>query len=354
MLKRYRLPGLILVLLVVALALPQLASVFFLNLANTQIARALALPSDAPRRAAFLADAGANLARSLSYSRPARGSLAQARLALAQNDPAHAISIFDEADAATRNDFIAQFIWGETLWRAGQREAALEHWRTAGGQEYFRQALIRGGFTHQWQPLEEFARIAIGLEPDFALAHYVLADALAKQDPKNPEALRELELAGGLTQDPEILSTILSRRGEILASLDRLKDALDSFSQARAIAPTDARPRTDYALVALRIDPNARVASITLLTQVVNDSPRYVEAYIALSQIAEDNAEAWLKMGLERNPNNAALLFALGQYYARQDRIGEARAAMISAIQNEKRADLLQQYAQALQVLPAP
>ncbi len=350
--ERLRILGIFLVLVLVALALPQLADIFFFNRANTQIARAVVLPTDAPDRAAFLADAHVNLARAQSFSKPARLALAEARLALAQNDVPGALAAFDSVDSSIQNDFIAQFVWADAAWRSDQRELAYTLWRAAGAREFFRRQMNRAQYAHQWKDAENFARIATGIDPSFAEARYTLGNALSQQNANPLEASSELDLARSLTQDKEFLSTILSRQGEILASQGQFQDALAAFNEARQYAPTDARPRTDYAVVSLKVDPNTKNQSVVLLKQVIGDSPWYSAAYIALAEISDTDADLWLKKGLEKNPKDASLLFALGQWYARQYRVSDARSALIAALQNETRADLLQEMARALAELP--
>jgi tetratricopeptide (TPR) repeat protein len=147
-----------------------------------------------------------------------------------------------------------------------------------------------------------------------------------------------------LTRDPDVKSRALSRQGEVLAEQGKLRDALDAFQRARGIAPIDARPRTGYALAQLQSDPGARDEAIALLVQVVSDSPWYTAAYIALAQIAEKNsdapgAEIWLKTGLGKNPNDPRLLLPLGELYARQNRVAEARATLELALKYETHTD---------------
>jgi cytochrome c-type biogenesis protein CcmH/NrfG len=60
----------------------------------------------------------------------------------------------------------------------------------------------------------------------------------------------------------------------------------------------------------------------------------------------------WLKKGLDKNPNDASLWLALGRWYARQQRVPEAKSALVTALQNETRADLLQEIARAITELP--
>lgn len=352
MFARLRLLGILLALVPIALALPPLASFFFLNLANTQIARAVKLPADVPSRAALLADADASLARAKTFSNPSRLGIADARLALAQNDLPRALAVFDSVGPPAREDFIAQFMWGDAAWRSGQREIAFAHWRAANAREYFRQQMNRAQYAHRWQDAENFARIAIGIDVSSADAHYVLANALSAQNPNSAEAFSELDRAQALTQDKEFLSTILSLKGEILATQNQFQAALAAIEQARQYAPTDARPRTDYAVVSVKLDANAKSQSVVLLTQVIADSPWYTAAYIALADISDADGEMWLKKGLDKNPSAAPLWFALGRWYAWHQRPAEAKAALVAALQNENRADVLQQIAQAIAELP--
>lgn len=351
MLERPRILGILLSLILVALASPYLAGIFFFNLANTQISRAVVLPGDAPDRAALLVDAESNLARARALSTISRLPLAEARAAIGRNDLTRALAALDSGDPSLQYDSIAQFDWGDAAWRAGRSETALVHWRSAGAREYFVQEMNRAQYAHRWPDAERSARIAIGIDPQQADAYFVLANALSESG-SNVEALMELERARGLTQDKEFLSTILSRKGEVLASEGQFQEALAQFIQARQLAPLDARPRTDYAVFSFRFDPSVQTQSIALLTQVLVDSPWYTAAYIALADMPGTDAEMWLKLGLEKNPNDASLFFALGRWYASQLRISEARTALNAAMRNETRADLLEQIALALAGLP--
>ncbi len=346
------------------LIFPRAANAWFLNLANTRIARAVSLPQDAPDRATALAEAGLILSRQ-NWHR--RAPLANARLLLARGEPQRAADALERSSAALQSDPIAQFIWGDAFWQSNQLVAAYTHWHAAGALEYFIRQAQRAADAHQWKDAENFARIAVGIDPAFAVGHYVLGDAWSHQE-RSSEALSELERARELTQDKELLAAIISRQGEILASQvadpatpsgSKWQDALDRFDRARAIAPVDARPRTGYALALLQLQPDAHEQAIALLTQVVDDSPWYIAAYVALADLSEsrgdlDGAEQWLEKGLAKNPNDARLLFRLGEYYARQHRRADAKATLVLAMKYETHADELQKITKALAGLNAP
>jgi tetratricopeptide (TPR) repeat protein len=350
--------GIILCLILIAFSFPQIAGIFFLNLANISIARAVVLPTDAPARAAFLSEAEDDFARSQSFAASPRAALAAVRIALARNDLQQALEFLNSSGEKPGNDPVAQFTWGLAEWRANNPDQAFVHWSEGNALEYFRQQMYRAQSRHEWKDARDAARIAMGVSPSFADAYYVLGDALSQLDVNDADAMRNLDRALELAQDRELVAAVLSRNGEILSSQNKLRDAIDVFTQARRIAPIDARPRTGYALATLQLDPRTRDQSVSLLQEVVNDSPWYVAAYIALSNISESSgqataAETWLKGGLRRNPNNPALLRALGQTYARQHRVDEARASLILAMRNEFHADLLQTIAKELAELPA-
>lgn len=349
--------GIILAIILIALLFPQLAGALFLNLANTQIVRAVSLPTDAPDRAGLLADADAHLARAKTLSNLPRAPLAEARIALARNDAEHAHEIFNTFGAALQNDSIAQFTWGDAAWRANQPELALAHWRAGNALEYFRQQMYRAQSHHEWKQAVDSARVAMGVNPASADAYYVMGDALSRQSLNDPEAIPNLDRARALTQDKELIAAILSRKGEILSAQNKLRDAIDVFNEARRIAPIDARPRTGYAIASIQLDPSTVDQTVVLLRQVVVDSPWYVAAYGVLSFIAESrgqvsDAQSWLETGLQKNPNHPTLLFALGQFYARQHRIADAQRTLILAMSNETHADLLQTIADTLAELP--
>jgi tetratricopeptide (TPR) repeat protein len=338
---------------IVAAISPQIAGAWFVNQANVAIAHATSLPLDSPQRASALIDAETDLNQARRFSDDGRVLLSQTRTLLARGDAASAARTFDQAGAELRTDPIARFVWADAAQQSGQALIAIDHWRTAGAYTYFSQQMHRATDSHQWQTAEEYARAAVGIEPHSADAHFVLGDVLSRQDENNAQALDELDRARELTRDPELLSTFLSREGEILASQGQLLQALDNFDQARAVAPIDARPRTDAAVTRLRLEPEARDQSVALLKRVVADSPWYTAAYIALASISETGgdakgAEDWLQKGLVHNVNNPDLLFALGQFYARQHRPDEARTTFVSALKYETRADNLQTIATAL------
>ncbi len=340
-------------LVIVAAIFPSIAGAWFVNHANVAIAQASSLPQDSSARSSDLIAAENDLssARGFLYSR--RALLAQTRLLLARGDAAGAARTFDQADASLRADPIARFVWADAAQQSNQATLAIEHWRAAGAYTYFSQQMHRAADSHQWQTAEADARCAVGIDPNSADAHFVLGEALSQQNINDPAALTELDRARALTRDPEVLSTIISRQGEILASQGNLQSALDYFNQARAVAPIDARPRTDYALTLLKLQPAARGQAVALLNQVVSDSPWYTLAYIALANISETEsdfkgAEDWLQKGLARNANNPDLLFALGQFYARQHRLDEAKSTLVLALKYETRADNLQAIADTL------
>jgi tetratricopeptide (TPR) repeat protein len=349
------LAAIIFTLLVLALAVPRAVSAMFLNLANVNIVRAASLPADATRRGVALAEAEAQLMQARTHPRAA---LAEARVALARGNPQRAADALRASGDALSDDPIAQFVWAEAEWQAGNPDAAFEHWRAAGALVYFLNQAYRVGDRHQWKQAENYARIAIGITPERAEPHYLLGDALTRQSPENREGLRALDRAEELARDNELLSTILSRKGEVMAAQARFDDALTYFDRARQAAPLDARPRTGAALVWLQTQPEKRAQAEALLMQVVIDSPWYVAAYDALARSAEARgdlmgAEEWYRKGLEKNRNDARLLFALGEFYARQNRLDEAKAMLLLALKYETRADDLQAITRALERLNA-
>ena len=162
-----------------------------------------------------------------------------------------------------------------------------------------------------------------------------------------------------MTHDKELLAAIISRRGENLAAQGKWQSAQNEFNRARIVAPIDARPRTGYALVVVQLEPTRRADAIGLLQQVIADSPWYSAAYIALADFSESTkdfsqAEQWLKVGLEKNPNEPHLLFALAQLYARQKRVEDARATFTNALQFETHADDFQNIVSDLSKLESP
>jgi tetratricopeptide (TPR) repeat protein len=226
--------GIILALILIAFSFPQIAGIFFLNLANTQIARGVVLPTDSPDRAALLAEADVNLTRAQSFSNFPRAALAAARIALARNDAPHALEILNLSGAPLGNDSVVQFTWGETAWRANQPELAFAHWRAGNSLEYFRQEMYRSTYRHEWKDAADFARIAMGVNPGFADAYYVLGDALSRLDVNDPEAVRNLDRVRELTRDKELIAAALSRKGEILTNQNKLSGLSTSFPRRGA------------------------------------------------------------------------------------------------------------------------
>ncbi|MEW5718703.1 MAG: hypothetical protein AB1817_08770, partial [Chloroflexota bacterium] len=271
--------------IVTALILPSAASAWRRNAANAQIARALRDNNSG----LSLQRAEAELAQARAWSAPRDPlvAFAQARVLLARGDASRAVETLRATGNALNDDFIAQFIWGQAEWQAGNADSAFARWRAAGALDYFANQSRRASFKHDWQAAEKYARIAVGIAPDHAETHYYLGDAMGYQSPGNPEAMRELERAAELTTEPEFLSTILSRQGELLVTQGKDRDALAAFDRARKIAPRDARPRIGYALSLLRLEPSAETRAVEILTQVVDDAPWTVSAHLALARIAE-------------------------------------------------------------------
>jgi len=352
----------IIALLVLAIvAFPSLASAGSLNLAHAGLARAMSLPQDSPHRIAALDQAQAHLARARDVpSTNPRVALAQARIWLARAEPQRAAQALRAADAGLQNDFIAQFFWAQAEWQSSNVNAAYAHWRTAGALTYFTQALNRARDRHQWDAMYASAQIAVGIEPANAEARYALGDALSHQPGATRVALAELARAFDLTADPELRATILSRQGEVLVEQGEYRAALELFARAMDLAPRDARPRVDYARAVLRFEPDARARAIDLLHQALAVAPWYSLAYSTLAEIAETQndlagAEEWYRKGLAHasRRNNADLLFGLAQFYARQNRVDDARATMILAMRYETRGDVLLIIARALEGLNA-
>lgn len=335
-----------------AVVLVRAAGAWSLNLANASIARAGSLPVDAPARSAELARAQTDLAQAHRFADLDRLALAQLRSLMLSGDTTDAARALADSNAVSE-DALTEFTRGNAAWRSGQPSRAFEHWRAAGAFTYFMQQAHRAADAHDWQTAAESASIAVGIAPASADARYVLADATSRLAPVTPAVFADLDAALSLTQDNEFRSTILSRKGELYASQGNLEQALASFEQARSVAPIDARPRTGYALVLLQLQPGSRDTAVTLLRQVVDDSPRYTAAYIALAGLAqsggdEAGAQAWLQKGLQRNPNDARLLLPLGELYARQHRMEEARATLVEALKYETHADALIEIAERL------
>lgn len=351
--ERFKILGVVIAALVIGVILfPPAVSAWFLNAANAQIARATT--ADSPERAVALANANTYITQARQFANEPRLSLAQARVLLAHGEAAWVGKAL--ANVVLDDDPIVQFIRADTAWQLRETEVAFAHWRAAGAFVYFVNQAYRALDKHEWRDAENFARIAVGIAPDQADAHYALGDALSRQNIADPAALRELKRTESLTRDPDIKSRALSRQGEILAEQDELRDALEMFQRARGIAPLDARPRTGYALTKLQLDPGARDESVALLEQVVGDSPWYTSAYIALSQIAEENsdalgAETWLKTGLAQNPNDPRLLLPLGELYARQNRVTDAKEMLAFALKHETHTDSRQAITRALEKL---
>ena len=350
---RLKIFGIIAALVMVVALSPRIAAAWLLNSANIKIAYAASLPQRSPLGFSALDDAENDLNQARGLAALARAPLAQARVFLQRGDAAGAVRALQAAGSALNTDSVAHWVWAEAAWQSNQPTVAFEQWRAAGAFEYFSQQMHRAQDAHHWQSAIDSARIAVGIDPQSADAHLVLGDALSRQDINNPEAARELARAQQLTSIPDLLSAILSRQGEILASQGKFQTAMDAFQHARAIAPIDARPRTGYALALLKLQPSATDQAVALLTQVVGDSPWYTAAYIALANIAEtkgdlQGAEEWYQKGLARNPDNPDLLLALGQFYARQNRVAEAKATLSLAMAHETRIDNLEAIVDAL------
>lgn len=338
------------------IALPSLAGVWHLNLANVQIARALALPIDSPNRLDALAQAEMHLNQARVWSEQPRLAIAQVRVWLARNEPQRAVDAIHQADSSLQNDAIAQLIFGTAEMRAGKPTAAYERWHTGGAYTFFINAAYRAQIAHRWNEAEQMAKLAAGVDPQNANAHYVLGDALSRKPEFVRDALSELESAEKLTHDPELRATILSRQGEILAAQNNFAAAFALFEKAMAVAPRDARPRTDFARLLLQTQPAARDRAEEMLEHAIAIAPWDTLAFATLAEIAEargdlKKTEDWYAQGLAHNPNHPALLFHRAQFYARQNRLADARQSMILALRYETRGDELLKIARALEAL---
>lgn len=338
------------------IALPSLAGAWHLNLANAQLARALALPIDSPNRLDALAQADVHLNQARAWSDQPRLAIAQVRVWLARDEPQRAVEAIRPSDSFLQNDAIAQLIFGTAELRAGKPAAAYERWRTGGVATFFINAAYRAQVAHRWEEAEQMANLAAGIDPQNADAHYVLGDALSRKPVFIRAALAELELAATLTQNPELRATILSRQGEILAAQNDFTAAFALFDEAMAVAPRDARPRTNSARLLLQTQPLARDRAEAMLEHTIAIAPWDTLAFATLAEIAEargdlHRADDWYAQGLARNPHHPALLFQRAQFYARQNRLADARQAMILALRYETRGDELLKIARALEAL---
>ncbi len=346
-----RLLSFVVILGIAAWIFPTAASAWFRNQANAHIARAVAF-----KDASALNQAEAHLAQAEAWSRDALTAFAHARASLARDDAPRAVAAMSATGEALRDDSIAQFVWAEAEWRLGNASAAFEHWRAAGALTFFVNAMHRAQFAHQWDEAARLARIALGIAPDNVEAQYALGDVLGYVDAE--AALRELARAEELTRDPELLATILSRQGEILTARGESAAALARFERAMQIAPRDARPRTDAARLLLATQPEARARAIALLHEALDVAPWYIAAYITLAEVAEADgdvrtAEDWYARGLARVRNNPDLLLARARFYARHNRVEQARADLTLAQRYERRADVLREIARELEALNA-
>lgn len=345
--------------LVTALILPVAASAWFRNIANARIARAIAPATDPSARILALNDADAQLAQADAWSRDVLTAFARTRSFLARDDAPRAAAAMRATNDVLRSDPIAQFIWAQAEWQSGDAPAAFERWRIAGALEYFINQTQRAGFKHQWQAAEASARIAVGIAPDRADTHYYLGDAVGYQSPHDPEAMREIDRAAELAQDNhEFLATILSRKGELLVAQGKDRDALAAFDRARTIASRDARAQVGYAMTLWRLDPYAQAQVSAILKQAIRDAPWSIGARLALAQIAEargdlKDAEEWYRVALARDSNNPDVLFSLGQFYARQNRVDDAKKMLTRALKYEPHADDQQAITRALAELNA-
>lgn len=339
-------------ILALVLFAPRMAGAWFLNIANADIARAL-LVKDVVQHDTLLNHAQMQIDAAKSFGDDERIALAQTRIYLARGEYERAVKMYDTAPVLLRSDPIAQFIWGQAALESQQPDVAFARWRDSGAFVYFSQNAHRAIDKHDWIPGARLARIGVGIDPANAEMHYVLAYALSNLDVFDANALHEIDLAIANTSDQESLSTYLSLKGEILNAQGNWQMAMNVFETARRVAPIDARPRTDLALLWLKHQTNRHGDAVALLTQVVTDSPWYTAAYIALADLSEKQgdfkqAEAWLRKGLDKNPNNADLLFALGKFCARQKRMDEARTLLTQAQNLETRIDIVPMIDKAL------
>jgi len=344
-------------MLAIVVCAPRIASAWFLNAANADIAHALT-STTSMQGDALLTRAQAELDTAKSFSDDERIALAQTRVLFARDEYERAAKTYETTTASLRTDPIARYFWGLAAFQSQQPSLAYEHWRTGGAFVFFSQNAHRALDKHDWRTAQDLAHIGVGIDPTDAEMHYVLGFSLLHLDAYDPNALDEADLAIQCAPNDELLSTYLSLKGEILNAQGNWQIAMNVFETARGVAPIDARPRTDLALLWLKRQPNRQNDAVALLTQVVNDSPWYTAAYIALADGSEKQgdfkpAETWLQKGLDKNPNNADMLFALGKFYARQNRIDDAHTMLTQAQKVETRIDLVPMIENALAELGA-
>lgn len=223
---------------------------------------------------------------------------------------------------------LAHFQLGQTLWFAGEREAALRAFDIAeqvSSSPVVTRLRVAQFFMLSGALDQAIARAKGALGSQVAReAHYVLAQAYqAKELPD----LAQRELESAAAESPQDLGAAL-RLARLHLTRGRPEAALAEFDRAARIAPSSIEPlvgRTQ-AYVALRQPSDA----VRAAEEVVKRQGDTADAYLFLGAIHErlgqaDEAAKAFEQALQRQPNHLAAARALAALYVRTKRMAEAQ-----------------------------
>ena len=223
---------------------------------------------------------------------------------------------------------LAHFQLGQTLWFAGQREAAVRAFDIAeqvSSSPVVTRLRVAQFFLLSGALDQAIARAKGALGSQVARdARYVLAQAyLAKGQPD----LAQRELESAAAESPQDPGAAL-RLARLHLARERPQAALAEFDRAARLAPSSIEPlvgRTQ-AYVALRQPSDA----VRAAEDVVKRQGDTADAYVFLGTTHErvgqpDEAAKAFEQALQRQPNHLAAARVLAALYARTKRMAEAQ-----------------------------
>jgi len=163
------------------------------------------------------------------------------------------LSLWTVTEAAYPQNAIAQYNLGVYLVKAGQRAAAIEHYREAVRlkpdyiEAHTNLGIALSAIGHVPEAMAEY-EAALELNPDYPKAHYNLGLALFREG-RLPDAIAEYEEA--LRLKPDYPQADLNA-GDALADAGRVPEAIAHYEKAMRLDPDDADVHNNLGIVLVR------------------------------------------------------------------------------------------------------